>query len=92
MDPLYNAMILTIIAGVAILLGAFVVRWERIRPYWLEREFRHGVVAFGSGVLLAAVALVLIPEGVRLATGLGGAQTCKRKTLWTINIAASCQR
>jgi ZIP family zinc transporter len=38
---------------------------EHIRRRWLEREFRHGVVAFGGGVLLAAVALVLVPEGTR---------------------------
>jgi ZIP family zinc transporter len=36
---------------------------ERIRPKWLEAEFRHFLTAFGGGVLLSAVGLVLVPEG-----------------------------
>ena len=32
---------------------------------WLERQLRHGVIAFGGGALVAAVALVLVPEGQR---------------------------
>jgi ZIP family zinc transporter len=38
-------------------------KFERIRPEWLENELRHSVIAFGGGVLISAVALVLIPEG-----------------------------
>jgi ZIP family zinc transporter len=34
-----------------------------MRPRWLETELRHSVIAFGGGALLAAVALVLVPEG-----------------------------
>jgi ZIP family zinc transporter len=30
----------------------------------MENELRHFVIAFGGGVLLAAVALVLVPEGI----------------------------
>lgn len=66
--------ILTIIAygtlaGAAIPIGGILARHERIRPDWLETEFRHSVIAFGGGVLLAAVALVLVPEGqARLST------------------------
>jgi ZIP family zinc transporter len=30
----------------------------------MENELRHFVIAFGGGVLLAAVALVLLPEGI----------------------------
>ncbi|NBC34263.1 MAG: divalent cation transporter [Alphaproteobacteria bacterium] len=57
------------LAGVAIPLGGLLARFEKIRPDWLESEFRHSVIAFGGGVLLAAVALVLVPEGqARLST------------------------
>lgn len=56
---------LTLLAGGAIPLGALLARFERIRPRWLEDEFRHGVIAFGGGALLSAVALVLVPEGMR---------------------------
>jgi len=37
---------------------------ERIHSQWLESELRHGVIAFGAGALLAAVALVLVPAGI----------------------------
>lgn len=52
------------LAGATIPLGGFVARIEHIRPAWLETEVRHSVIAFGGGVLLAAIALVLVPEGM----------------------------
>jgi len=55
----------TLLAGLAIPLGATLARFENIRPDWLETEFRHSVIAFGGGALLSAVALVLVPEGAR---------------------------
>ena len=80
MEPLLQALIFSTLAGVAIPLGALLAKFEHIRPNWLEAEFRHSVIALGGGVLLAAVALVLIPEGsgrldpisVMLAFGGGG--------------------
>jgi len=56
--------ILTLMAGIAMPVGAAVAGIERIRPRWLETEVRHSVIAFGGGALLAAVALVLVPEGM----------------------------
>lgn len=56
---------LTLIAGLAVPAGAAVACFERIRPQWLETELRHTIIAFGGGVLLSAVALVLVPEGMR---------------------------
>ncbi len=53
----------TSIAGACIPLGAALAHIEHIRPQWLEDEFRHFVIAFGGGVLVGAVALVLVPEG-----------------------------
>lgn len=53
------------VAGLAIPLGGLTACIERIRPRWLEEELRHSVIAFGGGVLLAAVALVLVPEAIR---------------------------
>ena len=65
MDHLLQSLLLATLAGAPIPLGAWVARWEHIRPQWLETEFRHTVIAFGGGVLLAAVALVLVPEGLK---------------------------
>lgn len=45
-------------------IGASIAGFERFRPHWLKTEVRHSVIAFGGGALLAAVALVLVPEGM----------------------------
>lgn len=65
MTNLEQALLFATIAGATIPLGALAAVRERLRPDWLEAEFRHSVIAFGGGVLLAAVALVLVPEGIR---------------------------
>lgn len=75
-----SAMFIATLAGAFVPLGGILARVERIRPLWLERELRHGVIAFGGGALIAAVALVLVPEGQRylsapsalIAFGAGG--------------------
>jgi ZIP family zinc transporter len=63
MSSLIQMLFLTAVAGSCILAGGLLARFERIRPQWLETEFRHSVIAFGGGVLVSAVALVLVPEG-----------------------------
>ncbi|MBC3766027.1 ZIP family metal transporter [Neptunicella marina] len=63
MHPLILVVLLTLAAGLAMPLGAWVASFEHIRSQWLEQEFRHSVIAFGGGALLSAVALVLVPEG-----------------------------
>lgn len=64
MSDVFLAALYATLAGATIPLGGFVARVERIRPAWLENEFRHSVIAFGGGVLFAAIALVLVPEGM----------------------------
>ena len=51
------------IAGVTIPLGALLNQHLGIRSAWIASEVRHGILAFGAGALLAAVALVLVPRG-----------------------------
>jgi ZIP family zinc transporter len=63
-DRLAELLLWTALAGACIPLGAGLGRIEHLRPRWLEEEFRHFVIAFGGGVLVGAVALVLVPEGV----------------------------
>lgn len=55
-------------AGITMPIGAALAGIERIRPAWLDNELRHGIIAFGGGALLAAVALVLVPEGLKSLT------------------------
>lgn len=57
-------LVYTATAGACIPAGGVVAGIERIRPSWLEHELRHSVIAFGGGILVSAVALVLVPEDV----------------------------
>lgn len=63
MDAFTSMLLFTTASGCCILAGGLIARVERIRPLWLEQELRHTVIAFGGGVLLAAIAFVLVPEG-----------------------------
>lgn len=65
MNPWLQILTLTLLAGMTMPLGALIACREHIHPRWLETELRHTVLAFGAGALLAAVALVLVPEGMR---------------------------
>jgi ZIP family zinc transporter len=65
MTPLYSVILLTLLAGLAMPLGALIANFERVKPAWLETELMHGVTAFGGGALLSAIALVLVPEGIQ---------------------------
>ena len=64
MDRFVELLLWTTLAGACIPVGAGLAHIEHIRPRWLEQELRHFVIAFGGGVLVGAVALVLVPEGV----------------------------
>jgi zinc transporter, ZIP family len=66
----WTALLYAALAGATIPIGGLIARVEHIRPDWLETEFRHSVIAFGGGILVAAVALVLVPEGVEFLPGL----------------------
>lgn len=65
MSGLTTVVVLTGLAGIAIPVGAFLSFCEDLAPGHLRQDLLHGVVAFGGGALLAAVALVLVPEGIR---------------------------
>lgn len=62
-DPLIQALLLGWLAGMAIPAGGGLARITRLRNRWLHHELIHGMTGFGAGALLAAVALVLVPDG-----------------------------
>lgn len=64
MPEILSIIMLTIAAGSCIPIGGLVASFEHIRPNWLERELRHFLIALGGGILLGAVALVLVPVGI----------------------------
>ncbi|MFZ0566138.1 MAG: hypothetical protein WAM28_08145 [Chlamydiales bacterium] len=59
---------LTLLTGLSMAGGALIALVEHISNRWLETELRHSIIAFGGGLLIAAVALVLIPEGMHKLT------------------------
>lgn len=63
-EELFDLVLSSWPAGLAILVGGVLARIENIQPRWLEEELRHGITAFGGGALLSAVSLVLVPQGV----------------------------
>ena len=62
-----EALLLATAAGLTIPLGAAIAFFDLTHPSWTKDAVRHGFLAFGAGVLLAAVSLVLLPEGERHA-------------------------
>ncbi|GAC16226.1 ZIP family metal transporter [Aliiglaciecola lipolytica] len=65
MPEIVSIILLTGLAGSCILIGGILASFEHIRPRWFEREVRHFVIAFGGGILLGAVSVVLVPEGIK---------------------------
>jgi zinc transporter, ZIP family len=63
MSNLTYALLLATLGGITIPIGGLLGTIRQVGPNWLDREFRHSVIAFGGGALLSAVALVLVPEG-----------------------------
>jgi ZIP family zinc transporter len=72
MSGIETMLLFTTLAGACILVGGLVANVERIHPEWLEKELRHSVIAFGGGVLISAVALVLVPIGSELFASAAG--------------------
>jgi ZIP family zinc transporter len=64
MIDILTIIVLTVVSGACIPLGGFIASFENIRSDWLEKELRHFLIAFGGGILLGAVSLVLVPEGI----------------------------
>jgi zinc transporter, ZIP family len=63
-ETVLKIVLLTTAAGVCIPIGGWVASFERVHSQWLERELRHFIIAFGGGILLGAVTIVLVPEGI----------------------------
>lgn len=68
-SDIFIIILLTAAAGACIPLGGWLASHEHVRPRWLEKEFRYFVIAFGGGILLGAVSIVLVPEGVKSLDG-----------------------
>ncbi|WP_255558391.1 ZIP family metal transporter [Zhongshania aquimaris] len=65
MHGMLNIILLTAAAGACIPIGGFIASQTRIQRKWLDEEFRHSVIALGAGILLGAVAIVLVPDALK---------------------------
>ena len=64
MSQLVIIVLASWLAGVAAFIGGILARIEGTADTEAKREMVHGVVAFGGGILVAAVAFALAPEGI----------------------------
>lgn len=60
---LIHGVLLSLIAGLASFVGAYLSHQEIFKNKWKQEELRHAITGFGGGALVSAIALVLIPEG-----------------------------
>lgn len=60
---LLTGLALAALAGAAIPFGAWLGTFRRLGPDPTAVALSHGIMAFGAGALVSAVALVLVPEG-----------------------------
>lgn len=64
MHDIVAILVFTIAVGACIPLGGTLASFEHVHARWLEQELRHFLIALGGGILLGAVAVVLVPQGV----------------------------
>lgn len=64
LSPIGQSLLLATLAGITIPLGGLLAVVETFHNQWIEKEFRHTIIAFGGGILLAAIALVLVPRAM----------------------------
>ena len=65
MSQLVTIVMASWLAGVAAFLGGFIAKIEGTPDTTTKREIAHGTVAFGGGILIAAIAFALAPEGIQ---------------------------
>lgn len=63
-QPLITLLLFTLLAGLAMPVGAILANLSERYLHWKESEIKHGVIAFGGGALLSAIALILVPQGI----------------------------
>jgi len=66
MSDIIQIVLYSFTSGATVILGGFLAKLKLIPDNALGREISHGVVAFGGGVLIAAVAFVLAPKGIQM--------------------------
>ncbi|MFQ5997240.1 MAG: ZIP family metal transporter [Dehalococcoidales bacterium] len=66
MEDIVQIVLYSLASGATVILGGFLARLNVLPKNELGTEISHGVVAFGGGVLVAAVAFALVPKGIQM--------------------------
>lgn len=66
MSVLFTILLVSWAAGFAVFAGGLIARFEMSAETGLKKELIHGIIAFGGGILVSAVAFALVPEGIRV--------------------------
>jgi ZIP family zinc transporter len=66
MNTTLQVVLYSFVSGVTVLLGGLLARSQLLPRGEHGRELSHGIVAFGAGILVAAVAFVLTPDAIDL--------------------------
>jgi ZIP family zinc transporter len=64
MSQILQIISVTWLAGLTAMLGGVIARFDSTKDSVLKNEILHGITALGGGILLAAVAFALVPEGI----------------------------
>jgi ZIP family zinc transporter len=65
-DTILEVILYSFASGVTVIIGGFLARIKVLPRDEFGREISHIIVAFGAGVLVAAVAFVLTPKAIDL--------------------------
>ena len=66
MADIIQIVLYSLASGATVILGGFLAKLKVLPNNELGREISHGVIAFGGGVLVAAVAFLLVPKGIQM--------------------------
>lgn len=66
MEHLATVGLYALASGITILIGGILSRLDHFRDSLTKEQILHAIIAFGGGVLIAAVAFVLTPQGIEL--------------------------
>jgi len=61
-----EVILYSLVSGITIIIGGLLASADRFPNTVLKEKILHGIIAFGGGVLIAAVAFVLVPKGMAL--------------------------
>jgi ZIP family zinc transporter len=75
MSDLVIVLLASWLAGIASFVGGLCAEFEGTADTEHKRELLHGVVAFGGGILTAAIAFALIPQAMSVLPAMGLAAT-----------------